>query len=64
MLKNPGGQIGAKTGSAALSKNPKAALSTIPDLFIFLSDQQRPLSGKICAYMNVESNFEITQRSS
>ena len=28
-------QIGAKIGSAAVSKNPKAALYTIPDLIVF-----------------------------
>ena len=60
MLKNPGGQIGAKTGSAALSKNPKAALSTIPDLLIFCQTSKGPYLGKLSEDKNVECNFEFT----
>ena len=37
VLKNPGRalEIGANIGSAAVSRNPKAALSTIPDVIKF-----------------------------
>ena len=37
VLKNPGRalEIGASIGSAAVSRNPKAALSTIPDVIKF-----------------------------
>ena len=36
-MRNPGwaGKTGAKYGSAAISKDPKAALTTIPDVMSF-----------------------------
>ena len=50
ILKNPGRalKIGANVATAAASRNPKAALSTLPEVIIFLSHKQRPLSWKTC----------------
>ena len=50
VLKNPGRalEIGANVGTAFASRNPKAALTSLPEVIIFLSYRKKTLSWKIC----------------
>ena len=50
VLKSPGRafEIGANVGSAFASLNPKAALSSLPEVNNFLSHRRKAIPGHIC----------------
>ena len=54
VLNNPGRalEIGANIGSAAISRNPKAALSTIPDVIKFYHTGKGLYLGKFVKFLS------------
>ena len=50
VIKNPGraSEITSNIATAAATKSPKAALSSLPEVINFYHNRQRPLSWKVC----------------
>ena len=54
-LKNPGRalEIGANVATAAANRNPKAALSSLPEVIIFITPE------KVCTWANLSNLYHI-----